>query len=396
MRFANAKIFLWILLSSSALSLVIPNVIAAQEKGAFAWKDGGGNVRTEKELKELLAQHKIWLQTKGKSGHQVILSDADLTNANLPNTDLTQTQLMRTNLTGANLHGSIFKDENTIFSVELDRADLSHSTLFGVRLDDVKLNQTDLDHAIFEPAANPRPQEIAKAKNIEFLTYQNNPAPLALLRKSFKDGGFREEERKLTYALKKREAEFLIDSCIHGKVLNCVEYWFNTIFFDWTTQYGMSPGRPVRLLFFLGVVCMILYSLFIYLSNSSGLVVVLPSHASHSAPSWMKQILVGSAMHGEYPVKPQPLAALAGTNIFYRIVKRHLPIIGVALFFSLMSAFNIGFRDINFGRWLRLLTTREYDFKAVGWARTVSGFQSLISVYFVAIWLLTYFGRPFE
>ena len=46
-------------------------------------------------------------------------------------------------------------------------------------------------------------------------------------------------------------------------------------------------------------------------------------------------------------------------------------------------------------RWLRLLTKREYDLKAVGWARTVSGFQSLLSVYLIALWVLSYFGRPF-
>lgn len=40
-------------------------------------------------------------------------------------------------------------------------------------------------------------------------------------------------------------------------------------------------------------------------------------------------------------------------------------------------------------------TEREYDLKAVGWARTVSGFQSLLSVYMLALWVLTYFGRPF-
>ena len=43
----------------------------------------------------------------------------------------------------------------------------------------------------------------------------------------------------------------------------------------------------------------------------------------------------------------------------------------------------------------RLLTKREYDLKAVGWARTVSGFQSLLSVYLIALWVLSYFGRPF-
>ena len=66
------------------------------------------------------------------------------------------------------------------------------------------------------------------------------------------------------------------------------------------------------------------------------------------------------------------------------------------MFFSLISAFNIGFRDINFGRWLRLLTRKEYDLKAVGSARVVFGCQSLISVVLIALFILSYFGRPFE
>ena len=34
--------------------------------------------------------------------------------------------------------------------------------------------------------------------------------------------------------------------------------------------------------------------------------------------------------------------------------------------------------------------------RAKGWVRVVSGVQSLISVYLIAMWVLTYFGRPFE
>jgi hypothetical protein len=70
-------------------------------------------------------------------------------------------------------------------------------------------------------------------------------------------------------------------------------------------------------------------------------------------------------------------------------------VITEAMFFSLMSASNIGFRDIDLGQWLRMLTKYEYGLRAVGWARTVSGFQSLLSVYLIALWVLTYFGRPF-
>jgi hypothetical protein len=45
-------------------------------------------------------------------------------------------------------------------------------------------------------------------------------------------------------------------------------------------------------------------------------------------------------------------------------LRRELRVLRAAMFFSLMSAFNIGFRDINFGRRLRLLTKREYDLNA--------------------------------
>jgi hypothetical protein len=67
-----------------------------------------------------------------------------------------------------------------------------------------------------------------------------------------------------------------------------------------------------------------------------------------------------------------------------------------SLYFSLLSAFYLGWREINVGSWIARLQTREYTLRARGWARTVSGFQSLISVYLLALAALSYFGRPFE
>ena len=42
------------------------------------------------------------------------------------------------------------------------------------------------------------------------------------------------------------------------------------------------------------------------------------------------------------------------------------------------------------------LRGKNSNIKAVGWARVAAGWQSLISVYLIALWVLTYFGRPFE
>ena len=65
-------------------------------------------------------------------------------------------------------------------------------------------------------------------------------------------------------------------------------------------------------------------------------------------------------------------------------------------YFSLLSAFSIGWRDINVGNWIARMQRREYVLRPTGWVRTVSGLQSLLSVYLLALWVLTYFGRPFE
>jgi len=46
-----------------------------------------------------------------------------------------------------------------------------------------------------------------------------------------------------------------------------------------------------------------------------------------------------------------------------------------ALCFSIVSAFNIGFREFNIGIWLRLLMPREYEIKGVGAIRTLAGIQ---------------------
>jgi hypothetical protein len=95
-------------------------------------------------------------------------------------------------------------------------------------------------------------------------------------------------------------------------------------------------------------------------------------------------------------ISPLGTTHSSGLRWSFQFFRREGRLLGTSMFFSLMSAFNIGFRDINFGRWLRLLTRQEFDIKAVGWARVIAGWQSLISVYLIALWVLTYFGRPFD
>jgi hypothetical protein len=64
---------------------------------------------------------------------------------------------------------------------------------------------------------------------------------------------------------------------------------------------------------------------------------------------------------------------------------QHLRSLWIAFYFSLLSAFQIGWRELNVGTWISRLQPREYTLRATGWVRVVSGIQSLVSVYLLAL-----------
>jgi hypothetical protein len=287
--------------------------------------------------------------------------------------------------------------------VSLIEAKLTHADLTHATLTDANLARADVARAVFEPKSLPELREIAAAKNLQLLSYRANPDALIQLRKQFEDGGFREQERKITYALKRREAELSCKKCISRKrpnedaaraivsssdsvLANCGSFVLNKVFFDWTCQYGMSPGRPLILGVVLWFLCSLLYFACSHAPGGAGLYRVY-GQSIHDDPSTQPRV---------ERISPLGTAHSRGPRWLFQFFWRESLLLRTSMFFSLMSAFNIGFRDINFGRWLRLLTRQEFDIKAVGWARVIAGWQSLISVYLIALWVLTYFGRPFD
>ena len=227
---------------------------------------------------------------------------------------------------------------------------------------------------------------MASTENLQLITYASNPDALFQLRKFFQDGGFRNQEREITYAVKRRESELLLEECTSfTSLFSCNAFVFNMVLFDWTSQYGMSLGRPLLIAFVVWIFSSMLYFVCIRSAGNSGLYRVRG-----------EGLLPASSLDKEIR-KVEPIAAEAspGLNRLSAHVRGEWSVFRTCMFFSLMSAFNIGFQQLDFGRWLRLLTREEFDIKAIGWARVVAGWQSLISVYLFALWVLTYFGRPF-
>ena len=121
---------------------------------------------TEEELKEILEQHALWLDSNGKEGKCADLSDADLRRANLYYAnlrcaDLTDADLSYANLrcanlyvadlSGANLYGAYLTGVDLIGAnltgVDLIGADLTYANLIDANLTRANLSGANLSGA---------------------------------------------------------------------------------------------------------------------------------------------------------------------------------------------------------------------------------------------------------
>jgi hypothetical protein len=76
--------------------------------------------------------------------------------------------------------------------------------------------------------------------------YRDSPQALIKLRKAFNESGYREQERAITYAINR--SGYGLNRRVDFSVLELVEITFKYVFFDLPTQWGMSPGRALRVL----------------------------------------------------------------------------------------------------------------------------------------------------
>jgi len=235
-----------------------------------------------------------------------------------------------------------------------------------------RFDNANMLNVIFEPHIPPSAINIITAKNLFTMRYYKNPTGLIKLKNDFHDSGFLDHERKIIHALMKEKTR-RIDSIIHR--------YFRIILFDWTCAYGMDVWRPILLLLMNIMIFAVLYFLLTMFSKKSK---IIPVKNRHVGDLYKTEKV-------EYPIWEEKVKS-TGKTYLNAISK----LIEYSILFSFMSAFNYGFREINFGRWIRNLLHEDIDIKTTRWARTASGIQSIICLYLFALWLLIYFSNPFE
>ena len=108
------------------------------------------------KLKEILNQHRLWLDTNGVQGKRANLRGANLEYADLKDANLKDANLSGADLTGANLHGAKFSDadlscasliDTNLSRANLQGANLTHADLKVANLKDANLGGADLTGA---------------------------------------------------------------------------------------------------------------------------------------------------------------------------------------------------------------------------------------------------------
>ncbi len=283
-----------------------------------------------------------------------VLRGTSLGEANMHKVDLSESDLRGTDLSGANLR------EANLSGANLRNASLSDTDLGGADLKNANIAYANFERSIFEPVNVDEGLEFLGAKGFASIRFKKSQA-VVKLRKMVKEAGFRHQERQLTAALRKRRFG----------TTTFRERIFENIFLDYPTDYGANPWRCLEIFGVAFVIFSIPY------------IVSLGKEKPDEEGIWMewasKRMKEKMKQYEPFRLEPQ------GNSVFF-----------YGMYFSLLSAFHIGWRDLNVGSWIARLQPREYLLKATGWVRVVSGVQSLISIYLLALWALTYFGRPFE
>ncbi len=438
------------------MAIVLVSLIWAQEGESNAKWEGkytDGRPITEDDLMYTLELHNIWVETSGADLSGANLCMADLRGANLRWADLSGADLCMADLRGANLRGANLSGANLSDAV-LYGANLTEAVLSGAKLSGADLTEADLSRAnfggadlsganlyrsIFEVKPLPVTTHIASALGLESLRFRDSPRSLVELRGVFKNAGFREQERKITCAIKSCETERLLEK--KKGMWDRIEGSFNYVMFEVTCDYGMTPGRLLRMIVYFILFFSLPYMVALRMSRTptrivmqinkilgrcpvssrrTGIWVVrMPDSVISRAVGGMKfGITTRQSRYGVWNIRLSDSLIKNSRSKFRRLTTampfRGLPenagvirriirgircswrVFRIALYFSIVSAFSIGWKDLNVGNWLNRLQRREYALRATGWVRTVSGLQSLISVYLLALWVLSYFGRPFE
>lgn len=327
------------------------------------------------------------------------LNGADLNSADLTAADLEGADLIRTNLSGSTLLGTNLKQ------AVLTGSDLAGASLRNVDVTGADLVRVNLAETLWETTGkldsgklagmtglrqirirlcpdSPRPDRLRDCANLA-----GNPdfGGLNQLIAGLKEAGHRQLELDAVAARETMKTNLALarwwqhgtDAFDQG-----VAGLLRFVVYEWTVDYGREPFGAFVIMFWLFVGFGIVYVLALYFvpfADSFGFYRVLQAN----------RIQCTDEYNDRYE-----LARDAEVKRIRRTAFPRALVIG--FYYSILMTFRIGFRDVNVGEWLLRLRGEDITYVSRGWLRTAAGVQSLVSLVLLGVFLITFFGRPFQ
>lgn len=313
--------------------------------------------------------------------HGVDLDCADLHHSSFFHTDLANTSFIGADLRSAYFHGSDLSAVNfrgadlrgaKFWQCDLSNAILAEADLTGASFaSETNMKLVNADFAQFDSvqfdAKDASNMSIIGAKGLSKIIFMQ-PNSAVELRSHAKELGLREQERDLTSAIHKWQA--LRDSEM-------------TRFFDAyiaggkLTDYGANPWRSILAMLLLIPVFALMYVGSLEFRRTRLILTVTAKKGKAKSILWRR-------------THPLTRPGKWSSRIFTqgRIFR-------IAFYLSLINAFRFGWHEFNIGSWISGLQRHDYTLRPTGWLRTIAGIQSVSSLYLLAVWAITLFSNPF-
>jgi len=291
--------------------------------------------------------------------------------SNLERANLSRAFMLRMNMQTANLKKANFGGTNLV-DTNLEEADLRGADLTVSSLTGTSLKVATIDKKTKLPSAI----DMAEAIGLDELIISDSAPGLVKISKELYDMGYKQQAKNITAAINRHQQEALFNHetkyNISMYLLASVEYAFDKVFFDFPTNWGANPSRALMTVIILIFIFSVPYT-------------IVSAYPFKKAGIWRKWGENSIAINNSETPRPDR----------ERLYRRWYRAILVGIYFSLIAATRVGWRELTIGSWLERMQLREYSLYATGYARFIAGVQSLISVYLIAMWALTYFGMPF-
>ena len=129
---------------------------------------------TETELKNILEQHKLWVESSGAQGTCADLSDAnlsgvDLSDANLSDADLSGADLYGADLSGADLRGADLRCAD-LQDANLEKANLKYACLYGTILEEKQEKVSEKSESVSPSNLRAKFDELANSLGLEIVS----------------------------------------------------------------------------------------------------------------------------------------------------------------------------------------------------------------------------------